>query len=220
MAESLDKVDAALHAEADGLLARTGLKDLLSRAGTVHVSGSYALRLMTWRDLDIYLEAPGMTVSEFFALGSRIAELLDPWKMFFTNNRGRLDAKYPPALYWGIRLGDIRKGAWKIDLWAMDSDACRLALENCEQVAARLTPRSRQAILALKAELWNHPAYRDTITSKTIYDAVLDGGVTDLDGFWGFVRCRSGAAIPSAEPLYGLSHLKKNKADGPTREGE
>ena len=101
MGDSPIHVDAALRAEADDLLVRTGLKDLLSRSGTVHVSGSHALRLMTWRDLDIYLEAPGMMVSEFFALGSRITALLDPWKMFFTNNRGRLDAKYPPALYWG-----------------------------------------------------------------------------------------------------------------------
>jgi hypothetical protein len=104
-----------------------------------------------------------------------------------------------PALYWGIRLGGIRQGAWKIDLWAMDSAACRSALENCDRVAARLTPDSRQAILALKAQLWHHPAYRDTITGKTVYDAVLDGGVADLDAFWAFVRSRSDAAPSSAE---------------------
>jgi hypothetical protein len=85
MADALISQDAALRAEADDLLARTGLQDLLGRSGTVHLSGSYALRLMTWRDLDIYLDAPGMTVAEFFALGSRITELLDPWKMFFNH---------------------------------------------------------------------------------------------------------------------------------------
>jgi hypothetical protein len=200
MAESLIEQDVALRAEADGLLTRTGLRDLLSRSGIVHVGGSYALRLMTWRDLDVYLEAPGITVSQFFALGSQIAELLDPWKMFFTNNRARLDASYPPALYWGVRLGDIRRGAWKIDLWALDPPACRSALENCERIAARLTPESRQLILALKAQLWQHPSYRDTITSQTIYDAVLDGGVTDLDAFWAFARSRADASTPSAEP--------------------
>ena len=47
--------DAALRAEADNLLIETGLMDLLRHRGSVHVSGSYALRLMTWRDLDIYL---------------------------------------------------------------------------------------------------------------------------------------------------------------------
>jgi hypothetical protein len=198
MADSLIDLDAALHAEADDLLGRRGLTDLLSRAGPVHVSGSYALRLMTWRDLDIYLEAPAITVSEFFALGGRITELLDPWKMFFTNNRARSDVTYPPALYWGIRLGDIREGAWKIDLWAMDSAVCRSALENCDRIAARLTPESRQVILALKAQLWHHPAYRDTITSTMIYDAVLDQGVTDLDAFWALVRSRNRPSAHSA----------------------
>lgn len=198
MRDSLINQDAALRAEADGLLTRTGLKDLLNRNGIVHVSGSYALRLMTWRDLDIYLESPAITVSEFFALGSRIAELLEPWKMFFTDNRSRLDAKYPPALYWGIRLGDIRKGAWKIDLWAMDSAACRLALENCDQISARLTPESRKTILALKSQLWHHPDYRDTITSKTIYDAVLEEGITDLHAFWAFTRSCISSSTQSA----------------------
>jgi hypothetical protein len=183
--------DAALRAEADNLLIETGLMDLLRKRGSVHVSGSHALRLMTWRDLDVYLEAPAITVTEFFTLGTRIAELLDPWKMFFTNNRARLDPKYPAGLYWGIRLGDIRNGAWKIDLWAMDSPACRLALQKCDEIAARLTPESRQVILELKSQLWRHPDYRDTITAKTIYDAVLGGGVTDLDGFWAFVKSRT-----------------------------
>lgn len=183
--------DAALRAEGDNLLIETGLMDLLRQRGTVHVNGSHALRLMTWRDLDVYLEAPAITVSEFFTLGTRIAELLDPWKMHFANNRALMDPKYPAGLYWGIRLGDVRKGAWKIDLWAMDSPACGLALEKCDEIAARLTPESRQVILELKSQLWRHPDYRDTITAKTIYDAVLDGGVTDLDGFWAFVRSRT-----------------------------
>jgi hypothetical protein len=200
MVESLIDQDSALRAEADGLLTGTGLKDLLSRSGVFHIGGSYALRLMTWRDLDIYLEAPGITVAQFFALGTRIAELLEPWKMFFTNNRGRLEAKYPPALYWGIRLGDVRRGAWKIDLWALDPSACREALANCDRIARRLTPESRQVILALKSQLWHHPNYRDTFTSQTIYDAVLDAGVTDLDAFWAFVRSHDRTATPGTEP--------------------
>ena len=198
MTDSFIDQDAALRAEADRLLTGTGLKKLLSCAGRVHVSGSYALRLMTWRDLDIYLESPAITVPEFFALGSRIAALLDPWKMFFTNNRAQFDANYPPGLYWGIRLGDVRSGAWKIDLWAMDSAACRSALADCDRIAARLTPESRQVILALKAQLWHQPAYRDTITSKMIYDAVLEEGVTDLEAFWAFVRSRNRPSPPSA----------------------
>jgi hypothetical protein len=54
-------------------------------------------------------------------------------------------------------------------------------------------------ILALKSQLWHHPDYRDTITSKAIYDAVLEEGVTDLDAFWAFVRSRKSASTQSAD---------------------
>jgi len=40
---------------------------------------------MTWRDLDIYLMSSDMTVSAFFALGGRLAELLSQVKMSHSN---------------------------------------------------------------------------------------------------------------------------------------
>src|SRR5690349_20669553 len=49
MNESLTERDAALGREADDLLGRAGLRRVLEGFGAVHVGGSYALRLMTWR---------------------------------------------------------------------------------------------------------------------------------------------------------------------------
>ncbi len=85
-----------------------------------------------------------------------------------------------------------------IDLWAMDSPACRLALEKCDEIAARLTPESRQVILELKSQLWRHPDYRDTITAKTIYDAVLDGGVKRSRCFLGVCQVPNLTAPPAS----------------------
>lgn len=48
------ETDQELRAEADRLLA-SGLPALLADYGEVHIVGSYALRLMVWRDLDIHL---------------------------------------------------------------------------------------------------------------------------------------------------------------------
>jgi hypothetical protein len=42
---------------------------------------------MTWRDLDIYLVNEEILLSDFFQLGSQIAELLTPTKMHFRNER-------------------------------------------------------------------------------------------------------------------------------------
>lgn len=177
-------VDEMLRAEADALLHERGLQQLLEEYAPVHVTGSHALHLMIWRDLDIALDAPTMTVDQFFDLGKRITSLLSPPKMFFTNNRDHGEGSYPRGLYWGIRLGDIKRGAWKIDLWAFDSDECRDKIRDCAVLNNRLHDENRLVILKLKSHLWYRPQYRDTITSQDIYEAVLDFGVDTLAGFF------------------------------------
>jgi hypothetical protein len=104
--------------------------------------------------------------------------------MFFTNNRDYGEGSYPRGLYWGIRLGDIKRGAWKIDLWAFDSDECRNKIRDCAALNNRLNEGNRLVILKLKSHLWPMPQYRDTITSQDTYEAVLDFGVDTLDGFF------------------------------------
>ena len=82
----LVRADESLRAEADDLLDRRGLRRLLEGFATISIVGSYALRLMVWRDLDVAMHAPGITVADFFNLGKGVADLLGTWKMFFTNN--------------------------------------------------------------------------------------------------------------------------------------
>jgi hypothetical protein len=180
-------VDQMLRQEADALLHESGLKLLLEEYAPVHVTGSYSLQLMVWRDLDIALDAPNMTIPQFFDLGKRITSLLSPWKMFFTNTRDFRGGSYPPGLYWGIRLGDARRGAWKIDLWAFDSDECRDKIRDCAALKSRLNDENRRIILDLKSQLWDKPEYRDTITSQHIYEAVLDSGVGTIDQFFEYL---------------------------------
>jgi hypothetical protein len=176
-------VDEMLRAEADALLHERGLQELIEQYAPIHITGSYTLHLMVWRDLDIAMDAPAISVPEFFDLGKRITTLLSPWKMFFTNNRDNDGGRYPRGLYWGIRMGDLKRGAWKIDLWAFDSDECRAKVRECEALKSRLNNENRLTILRLKSQLWDKPQYRDTITSQKIYEAVLDRGVGTVDEF-------------------------------------
>ena len=187
----LIETDVALRREADEILDSKGLRSLLEKYGQVHVSGSYTLQLMVWRDLDIMIESPDMTVPSFFELGERVTSLLDPWKMFFANNCDHHQTEYPIGLYWGVRLGALSKGFWKIDLWCFDAETCSAKMQQCFATKAKLTPESRLVILELKSQLWNHPQYRDQITSQDIYDAVLDHGVMDLDVFWEYIAGKS-----------------------------
>jgi hypothetical protein len=91
------------------------------------------------------------------------------------------------GLYWGIYLGNERKGAWKIDLWALDASECQRRLKFCDDVAAQLTPASREVILAIKSECWQDPEYRRSFSSKDIYEAVLSEHVKNTFQFKQFL---------------------------------
>src|SRR5437763_417206 len=85
--QALLTTDSHLRAEANEILNVKGLRPLLEEYAPISVIGSYAMQLMTWRDLDILMDAPGITVAEFFEIGRRVTTRLSAWKMFFTNNR-------------------------------------------------------------------------------------------------------------------------------------
>lgn len=182
-------VDAEIRAEADRLLSH-GLRDLLAAYGEVHITGSYALELMTWRDLDVHIVRESPDREAFFALGGRIATLLEPHRMHFRDETVQQTPRLPRGLYWGIYLGDEREGAWKIDVWVSSRAEYDPARKFLERVLERLTPETREAILEIKTACWRHPEYRRGFSSADIYEAVLTHGVKDADGFWSHLAAK------------------------------
>lgn len=90
-----------IRTEADDIL-RSGLLTILRRHGEVHVLGSYALGLMTWRDLDLHVVREDLDVTAFFDLGGEIATLLTPQRMHF---RDESAARAGPAAW--VLLGGL-----------------------------------------------------------------------------------------------------------------
>jgi hypothetical protein len=185
------QLNQQLKKEADALLHEKGLLRILQSSGTPHVHGSYTLDLMTWRDLDIYLEAEAITEEELFALGSRICSVLQPVKMSFRNERLAKTEGLPFGLYWGIYLGNERAGAWKIDIWAVDAAECGRLLAFNEKIRQDLTPGAVSRILHIKSQCWQDPAYRRSYSSTDIYEAVLRHNIDSLEGFSNFLRQRN-----------------------------
>ena len=188
MSNNLIETDELIRREADEILYQKGLLSLLKRYGTPHIAGSYVLRLMTWRDLDIYLEADEITETRFFHLGGQIASTLCPVKMHFRNERIGQSEGLPPGFYWGVYLGDERRGDWKIDVWAVDEDQCQKAIDYGADLARRLTPETRLSILDIKSQCWQDPGYRRSFSSQDIYRAVLEEGVTSMGDFEAFLE--------------------------------
>jgi hypothetical protein len=180
-----------LAREADRIL-NGGLRALLAEHGEVHVIGSYALDLMTWRDLDIHLVREACDRHAFFRLGGDIAALLGPHRMHFRDETIVRTPGLPAGLYWGIYLGDERGGAWKIDVWQTTREAFEPVRQFGEAIASRLTEENRRIIVSIKDACWRHPEYRRSFTSADIYSAVLDRGVRDLAGFRADLEQRKG----------------------------
>ena len=183
------ETDKELRAEADRLLER-GLRAVVNRFGEVHVGGSYKLQLMTWRDLDIHLVRSTLERQAFFEMGGMIADLLRPHRMHYRDETAIATKGLPRGLYWGIYLGDERRGAWKIDIWATDHDGYEPTRAYCEAIEKRLSDSARASILRIKAACWSHPQYRREFASGDIYSAVLDHGIDNIDAFWKFLNDR------------------------------
>lgn len=180
----VDAKDVALRAEADALLQQHGIIDVLKRYGTPHVSGSYELQLMTWRDLDLYLCMPTVGVAAFLDLGAELGRALGPRKLSFTDHLNFPATEGVAGLYWGIRTDELARGGWKIDLWGVAPAVYEERLAYCRSLATRINPNARRAILSIKTEVCQLPAYRRSITSQHIYQAVLDDGVETVEEFW------------------------------------
>lgn len=105
-----------LKAEADRLTQECRLPELLAAYPRWFVGGSYSYDLMCWRDLDVYALDPQHDLKRCFEVASELTRRLAAKKSRFTNNVGG----EPNGLYWGISLGDARRGAWKLDVWFLD----------------------------------------------------------------------------------------------------
>ena len=191
MDKTIPDINWQIKEEADDILYRQELFALLSKYGAPYITGSYALNLMTWRDLDIYIKNENMNEEVFFQLGAEINRRYHPVKMSYRNERITQTKELPFGLYWGVYFGNERKGAWKVDIWAVDENECDRLLKFCDDITAKLTPLSKQIILDIKSYCWQDPGYRRSYTSSDIYEAVLDKGITSLEEFKTFLNAKA-----------------------------
>jgi hypothetical protein len=178
--------NAKLKTEADLVVLTCRLPQLLAGYSRWFIGGSYSYDLMCWRDLDVYILDPEHDLKKSFDVAYEVTRRLAANKSRFTNNLGA----EPDGLYWGIKLGDVLQGAWKLDLWFLDQSGFDEHAAYTARMNERLTADSRARILSIKAAYWQKPEFRDTITSDLIYRAVLDNNVVDVSGFERFLDAK------------------------------
>jgi hypothetical protein len=204
-AARLFALDEALRAEADQVLAKSGIGALIAEAGYRSV-GSYAMRTMTWRDLD-FERAEEPDWQRQWEVGSRLAgtgwcvrlQCVDVYREAWP------EAQPDFGLYWGLRVADPRRAGpaspgdptvWKLDLWTARPEEFAPPEAKREAWMRLLTDDSRSYVLAIKEAVCHDPEYRKTMLSVHVYDAVLEHGIRDAEAFrawWQSVARRAGA---------------------------
>jgi hypothetical protein len=186
--DELARRQDALQAEAAQLLARTGLVDLLETAGEVLLTGSFVSGLMTWREIDIMLLAPGCTPHDVLDLAKRIVDLPTVTGFDYRDERGerRPTEQVRDERY---HLG-ITAGEWQIDLSIWLHDIHANVTEWHEWLRGTITPDQRAAILRIKDAWRREPGYDGGLN---VYHAVLEGGVVTPAEFRAWLDTRIAA---------------------------
>ena len=181
-----------LITEADEILHTCGLLRILSKYGNPIITGSYSLNLMTWRDLDISLEANKMTEKRFFDLGKEIVLSLKPHKMHFRNEFISKTPNLPMGFYWGIYTTLKFSDVWKTDVWAMDSNQINLYQKEFNDLKSSIDEEKRPIILTIKHHFYKHPEYRRKFVAMDIYHAVMVENVKSIKDFSEWLRRNKG----------------------------
>lgn len=181
--EQLLQRQRLLQDEAQRVLEELNLIELLSKGGVLRRTGSSALGLMVWRDIDLQVSSPGLSTEQAF-------ELLHPLLMhprvkhvryFHQSDHFKL-AELDERYFFMVYYEQEGQAEWKLDIsfWLGEGIHPEPLHEAIEQ---QLTPETRLTILQIKDVWYQLPAYRNEVYSTDIYDAVLQHGVRTLTEF-------------------------------------
>lgn len=181
-----------LRKEADEILhGGRGIDRVLRSFGRVHYTGSYALDLMAWPDIDITMVLDGEPYSfdAFFKMGRQLAQVDGVDKIEFWNSLNWDVHNLPKGLYWGVRLnaGDWDV-PWKIDVWAASEKEFKANQALMKRLKAELTDEARGLIVEIKHSLITPEGRTPQGSGYYIYEAVLCKGLRTAKDILAYVR--------------------------------
>ena len=174
-----------LQNEAQAVVKVLDLVRLLSNAGTVRVHGSSVLGLMTWRDIDVGVSSPRLSIERVYEVMMPLLTHPRVKQVHYLNESGSFNATGLPRderYFFMVFYDNGSESDWKIDIsfW-LDEGVRSEQIHN--MIEQQLTPETRLIILRIKDVWWKQPSYRQEVSSVDIYDAVLQHGVCTLDEF-------------------------------------
>ena len=164
-----------LRQEADLILQKVRLMEILGPSRKITFTGSYFLDVMVYPDIDIYISK--LTVTQLFQVGAQLAESELVAQVIFEKSN---DPQMPGGLYLKPRIayGDWGR-PWKIDIWSLDEALIEEKMEPMLGFKARMTDQVRGQIINYKLSNMTSASRNPMYSGYFIYKAFIDEGLTD-----------------------------------------
>ncbi len=191
------KLAASLKKEAEHMLQHTGIERFFSRQAEIYYTGSYALDLMVYRDIDIYLASSNesMGLEVIMNIYQDLIRLPDVFSAKVTKFM-HLRYQVPKGIYLGVRV-QVADGIdfWKLDIWAISKEQIVEFQDRILKIKDRLTRQKKEIILRVKkkmCELYGKPPMG---SSYYIYQAVVFNGLQKEEEILNFIL-EKGVKLP------------------------
>ena len=172
-----------VYEKADALMYNHGLLNLLQKYGDVYIVGSYRMGIMTWNDIDLYMDKSSLNAHNYYSLTADIVKEMMP-SLF----NGEKNIKKELAF-----LGfETRKSGerWNIDIRWKDKAEIDAAIAYANDIILLMQkrPELKDAVMKIKQELIMRGFYgfdkgKKHYHSKEIYDAVFHKGILTTEQF-------------------------------------
>lgn len=182
-----------IRSQAADLLRFKKIPSLLSEMGQLHFTGSYALDLMTWNDIDMQLVmreglSPSEALVKIIGHFAHESEFIEGRIIHFTGDyKPQWPRGYCLCLKFNVpNLG----GVWKLDLWVLLKEEVEHNRAFMEQLKNALTDHARERILEIKFELMQSTGRVPKKGSFWLYQAILLHGLSEKKAIMDFLRSK------------------------------
>ncbi len=165
-----------LRQEADLVLQKVEVYDILRPYGRIVPTGSYFLDAMVYPDIDLMMSK--VSVEQLFQIGGRLAGSDMVFEVVFAKSR---EANLPGGLYLKPRIeyGDWGR-PWKIDIWSLDDPIIDRQMELVAHFKSKMVGALREQIIRYKLSIMTAEKRTPMYSGYFIYKAFIDEGLSDF----------------------------------------
>lgn len=182
MTKNFEQIATTIRNNGKKLLESKKIEASIQEIGELFYTGSYALDLMSWNDIDMQVVLktgtdPLDALGKIFTQLSRDPGFIEAQVIHF---RGKYKPKMPRGVYLGLKIEEPDLGGvWKLDLWSLEKEDFEKNRALIELLKSKLTPETRALILEMKHELMAGRERVSQMASHFLYQAILLEGIKE-----------------------------------------